>query len=273
MAPDGENFRGINAVRTLNEVKKYDLDKVIKAGYDTRLAAFEILIPALVRSFEKNVAYADSLYALLIGPVTVLKQWDFRCSENSIATTLAVEWGQRLFSKIKSATGRDEFEWMDGPARVKYFSSIAKPEDLLLPLLETIMNLENRFGRWQMGWGQINRFQRISSDIENTFDDHKPSFPVPFASSVWGMLPSYHSDTFPGTQKRYGEDGNSFICAVEFGKRIKAKSLLAGGNSGNESSPHFFDQGLMYSKGQFKEVQFYKTDVLNHAERSYHPGE
>ena len=35
----------------------------------------------------------------------------------------------------------------------------------------------------------------------------------------------------------------------------------------------FFDQGLMYSKGLFKDVLFYKEDVMKKAERTYHPGE
>ena len=87
------------------------------------------------------------------------------------------------------------------------------------------------------------------------------------------MIPSYSSRTFNGTKKRYGVNGNSFICAVEFGKKIKAKSLLAGGESGNPRSRHFFDEGYMYSKGIFKDVLFYKEDVLKHVERQYHPGE
>jgi acyl-homoserine lactone acylase PvdQ len=60
---------------------------------------------------------------------------------------------------------------------------------------------------------------------------------------------------------------------VEFGKRIKAKSLLAGGESGHPASPHFFDQGDMYTQGQFKDVLFYKEDVVKNAERTYHPGQ
>jgi acyl-homoserine lactone acylase PvdQ len=87
------------------------------------------------------------------------------------------------------------------------------------------------------------------------------------------MLPSYNSRIFPGTKKRYGVHGNSFICAVEFGKKIKAKALLAGGESGHENSPHFFDQGEMYARGQFRDVLFYKEDILQHAQRTYHPGE
>jgi acyl-homoserine lactone acylase PvdQ len=272
MAPDGENFRGINAVRILSEEKLYTIDKVIKAGYDTRLAAFEVLVPALIKAFEKNINYNDSLYALLIGPVSVLKNWNYRCNENSIATTLAVEWGQRLLPAIFRTKVVDDEE-ADQVIKTRQFAATAPPQELLEPLLTTMNDLDERFGRWQVPWGKINRFQRISSDIDNKFDDSKASIPVGFVSSTWGMLPSYTSKIFPGTQKRYGVNGNSFICAVEFGKRVKAKSLLAGGESGNENSKHFFDQGPMYSKGQFKDILFYKEDVLKHVERSYHPGE
>jgi len=78
---------------------------------------------------------------------------------------------------------------------------------------------------------------------------------------------------FEGTQKRYGVHGNSFVCAVEFGKKIKAKSLLAGGQSGNPASPHFWDQAEMYAEGRFKDVLFYKEEVEKHIRKKYHPGQ
>ncbi|HEU5164795.1 MAG TPA: penicillin acylase family protein [Chitinophagaceae bacterium] len=271
MAPDGENFRGINAVRVLSEENKYTIDKVIKAGYDKRLSAFEILVPALISSFEKNVRENDTLYKKLNEAISILKNWDFSCGENSIATTLAVEWGQRILPAI-FRTKIIEDEEADQVDKAKYFAANAKPEELFQPLSATMTDLKNKYGRWQIEWGEINRFQRISSDIDNKFDDNKPSIPDGFVSSTWGMLPSYTSRTFPGTKKRYGVNGNSFICAVEFGKHIKAKSLLAGGESGNESSTHFFDQGMMYSQGHFKDVLFYKEDVMKNVEKMYHPG-
>ena len=66
-------------------------------------------------------------------------------------------------------------------------------------------------------------------------------------------------------------NGNSFVAAVEFGPKIRAYSLLAGGESGNPASSHFFDQGQMYAEGKFKDIYFYKSDVLKHAVSSYHP--
>jgi acyl-homoserine lactone acylase PvdQ len=254
-------------VRVLSEGSNYNIDRVIKAGYDTRLAGFEILVPALVKTFGLTVHGNDTLYNKLYEPIGILRDWDFRCDENSIATTLAIEWGQKISPFLNRAAGADQVE------RAKALAAALGPNDLLMPFVAAINDLNSKYGKWKIAWGEINRFQRISSDIDNKFDDNKPSIPVGFVSSTWGMLPSYTSRIYPGTKKRYGENGNSFICAVEFGKKIKAKSLLAGGESGDENSKHFFDQAEMYSKGQFKDVFFYKEDVMKHVEKSYHPGE
>jgi acyl-homoserine lactone acylase PvdQ len=71
----------------------------------------------------------------------------------------------------------------------------------------------------------------------------------------------------------YGTSGNSFVAMVEFGDKIIAKSSLAGGESGDPKSPHFDDQALMYTKGEFKDVSYYRDDVEKNAENTYHPGQ
>lgn len=268
MAPDGENFRGINAVRVLSAGNKYTMDKVIAAGYDRYLSAFQVLVPALLNVFDKKASGA-SVATVIAEPLQVLKNWDYRCAENSIATTLAVEWAERLSGKINAITAPGATDFV---TRTQAFAA-TDPGTLIDAFVTTVNDLQKRFGTWKVAWGDINRFQRISGTISLEYKDDQPSLPVPFASSTWGMLPSYSSRYYTGTQKRYGTGGNSFICVVEFGKKIKARSLLAGGESGHPGSRHFTDQALMYTKGKFKEVLFYKEDVLKHVERKYHPGE
>ena len=272
MAPDGENFRGINAVNVFGKQSNYTLDKVIAAGYNTYMAAFEVLIPALINAYKESSIATDSLYISLTEPIKILNQWDFHCGEQSIATTLAVEWGEKILPAIwnTQVPGNENADFVE---EVKYFTKVTSSKELLNPLLEVINQLKYKFGSWEVRWGDMNRFQRISGDIDLKYDDDKNSFPVRFTSTAWGMLPAYTSRYFPGTKKRYGVSGNSFICAVEFGKKIKAKSLLAGGVSGNPNSPHFTDQAQMYARGQFKDVLFYKEEVEKKAERKYHPGE
>jgi acyl-homoserine-lactone acylase len=271
MAPDGENFRGVNAVRVLSQGSDYTLDKVIAAGYDTYLSAFEVLVPALVSAFEKNVKPTDSLYTQLNEVITLLKNWDYHTSESSVETTVAIEWAQKLTPTI-TRLYINEGE-LDQVESTKRFVAEATLSQLTTPLITALSELKSKFGKWQVSWGEINRFQRISSDINAKYDDNQPSYPVKYASALWGMLPSYNSRSYAGTHKRYGVSGNSFICAVEFGLRIQAKSLLAGGESGDPASKHFFDQGQMYAQGKFKDVLFYKEDVVKNAEKTYHPGE
>lgn len=270
MAPDGESFRGINAVRLLSKGEKYTLDKVIADGYDRKLSIFEVLIPTLINSFENNTKAGSSRYADLAEPINVLKQWNYYAEENSIATTLANEWAFKLDPKIrKTYTNEGEIDQVEN---TKLFAENATAAELLPQLQEVITELQTKFGTWRIPWGSINRFQRLTGEIDLTYSDVAPSIPIANASSLWGSLPAFKSNYQNNSLNRYGSSGNSFVCAVEFGPRIKAKSLLAGGNSGDQKSKHFNDQSIMYQKGQFKEVLFYKDDVLKNAERTYHPG-
>ena len=271
MAPDGESFRGLNAVRLLSNGTDYTLDKVIADGYDTKLTAFEFLIPALLSSFEKNVNKNDKAYSETAEAIDILRKWDYYANENSVATTIAVEWAYKLDPIIQKVY-TDEGE-LDQVENTSAFAKNVKPEQMI-PQLQLVLNeLKVKFGKWQIPWGEINRFQRTSGDIDLVYDDAKESLPIGYGPALWGSLPAYKSSYQKETKKRYGFNGNSFVCAVEFGAKIKAKSLLAGGNSGDSISKHFYDQADMYREGKFKDVSFYKEDVQKNAERTYHPGE
>ena len=271
MAPDGENFRSLNAVRLLGQNKKYTLEQLIADGYNTKLTAFEYLIPALLNAYAKISAANTDTFKNLEEPLAILKNWDFHTDEKSVATTLAVEWAYRLdpiLQKVYVNQGEK-----DQVQNVIAFAEAATAEQLLPQLQAVVADLQSKFNTWQVPWGTINRFQRSSGDIDLTFDDEKESLPIGFGPALWGSLPAYKSSYAKNTIKRYGSNGNSFICAVEFGPKVKAKSLLAGGNSGDVNSKHFDDQAEMYQKGVFKDVLFYKEDVLANAKKSYHPGE
>ncbi len=261
MAPDGENFRDRNAVRLFSKTSKLDLSGLIGLGYDRRLMAFEVLIPSLL---EAIAGEAD-----LQGVANELKKWDYNASETSIAQTIAVRWGLKIMPKM---TKTKQFGGeTDVVQNMENYAKTGSREEMRQSLRAVMKELESDFGTWRVAWGNLNRFQRISNQEVLQMDDAQPSIPVPFTSSAWGQLPSYTSRSIQGTKKWYGVNGNSFIAAVEFGPKIKAYSLLAGGQNGSPSSPHFFDQGKMYAEGQFKEVYFYKSDVLKHAVSSYHP--
>lgn len=265
MAPDGQNGRGITAARLLSKAQDVTIDKMITIGYNTYLSAFEFMLPALFKAYDALPA-SDSLKKRLEEPIRILKSWDMYASASSIATTLAMESAPRWERKVTRP--RTDEEASD---RVLVYNKIASlpASELLITVRDVLVMLENDYGTWKVGWGDVNRYQRSNN---NQFDDNRPSLPVGLGGALWGSLPAYRSERF-NTKKRYGYNGNSFIAAVEFGKKIKAKTILVSGESFDPNSKHYTDQAEGYINGIFKDIYFYKDDVLKHAERQYHPGE
>ena len=140
-------------------------------------------------------------------------------------------------------------------------------------LAEAVDRLQADFGHWGVPWGEINRFQRINGDLVQPFDDSKPSIPVPFTSSRWGSLASFGAHRWPGTKRYYGTSGNSFVAVVEFGPKVSARAITAGGESGHPGSPHFNDEAERYTTGNLREVYFWPEQLKGHTEKVYHPGQ
>ena len=261
----GENPRGPHAVEVLSKLRGATLDSLIAAGYDGHLTAFDILLPPLIHAYDA-LPGADPRRASLAEAIDTLRAWNRRTSADSVATAVAIFWGQGLIER-NGAAARDA----DEPA-YDYLVDKLTDDERLEGLSAALAKLQQDFGRWRIAWGEINRFQRLTGDIVQPFDDARPSLPVGFAPSQWGALASFDSSKPRKTKKIYGSTGNSFIAAVDFGPTIHAKALMSGGESGDPSSPHFTDQALMFSQGRFRDVLFYPEDVRAHAERSYQPG-
>lgn len=267
MSVYGENARGLHAVKVFQNKRDFTLDSLIAASYDSELTAFEALLPPLFAAYDALPAGGAQQLALA-EKIALLRAWDWRYSLTSTATSLAVFWGQEL-AELSGKQAREQ-----GVPVVDFLATQkVSAEQRLVALATAADKLQRDFGHWQTPWGEINRFQRLTGDIVQPFDDAQPSLPVPYASGNWGALAAYGQSSKSSTKRIYGERGNSFVAAVEFGPRIKAKSLLAGGQSGDPRSPHFRDQAAMNARGEFKDVLFYPEDVARHLERRYRPGE
>ena len=269
MAPDGENFRGIQAARLLGRIKNLTIESMIDSvGYNRYLSAFEHLQPHLLKSFESLPA-SDSLKSpRLEEAIMLVKQWDRIPDKESIAAALAIEWGYRMLRQ--AAPPASPYDQTNALRQMRSAMELSSSRQTILLFMETMDDLEKRFGTWKTPWGAINRYQR---SIEGRFDDARPSVGVSQAAAVFGSLPSFTSSRFSNTNRRYGTHGNSFVACVEFGKEVRARSVITGGQSFDPASKNYADQAEMFLEGKFKEVLFYKKDVMKHAVRVYHPGE
>lgn len=268
MANNTENPRGIHAVKVLQDREDFTIDSLIEAAYEPTLTAFETLLPTLIELTEIDSRGEARIF---VQPETqeymdLLKDWDFKSSEDSTATSLAVYWAQTLMDTVR-LEARDQ-----GIDIYEYMENHALPYQKIVALEFAAEKLYLDFGSWQVPWGAINRYQRNNGDIVQYFDDNASSLPVGFASSRWGSLASFGSRHYPGTRRMYGTSGNSFVAVVEFGDTVTAKAITVGGLQSDPNLPHFDDQAQMYSQGAFRDVLFYREDVLANLEREYSPG-
>ena len=261
----GETARGLHVIRVLQGKKDFTVDTLIVAAYDSYLTWFEKPISALIRAWEEAPAH-QTLKAKVSEQIQTLRAWDLRWGLNSVATSLAVFWGEEMRRRFGGESKRAGVYLSD------YICNKAPKEALLQSLSDASDNLAADFGRWRMPWGDINRFQRLTGDIVQPFSDTGPSTPVGFTSAVWGSIASFGARAYPGTKRWYGTSGNSFVAVVEFGDKVRARAVTAGGESGHPSSPHFNDEAERYSTGKLREVYFYRDQLTGHTEREYQPG-
>ena len=258
----GENPRGVHATRLLEGRHDFTPFSLMVSAYDSYLPAFARLIPGLVGAYD-GLPASDPRRAALGDQVAALRAWDCHWAANSVETSLAVFWGEALWARAAADSTEEIYDRM---------AEHTTPAEKLAALEKASDRLTQDFGRWRVAWGEINRFQRLNDDIEPSFSDSGPSIAVPFTSSRWGSLASFGAKHSPGTKRLYGTSGNSFVAVVEFGPRVRAWAVMAGGESGHPASKHFDDEAVRYVQGNLRPVYFYPDQLVGHVERAYRPG-
>jgi acyl-homoserine-lactone acylase len=261
-----ESARGLHAERVLSGQKEFTLPKLRDAAFDSYLPWFARTVPPLLVAYDA-LTPDDPARSLLAPQIKALREWNLRWAEDSIPTSLAVFWGSELLRTSAAPAAAASIPSED------WVATRLPAAQMITALSSASARLTADFGTWQTPWGTINRFQRLTGDIAQPFSDSAPSLPVPFVSSLWGSLAAFGAQPYAGTKRWYGTYGNSFVAMVEFGPRVHAIAITAGGESGDPQSPHFNDQAKRYASGELREVYFYPDQLKGHTETSYHPGE
>jgi acyl-homoserine-lactone acylase len=266
MDQTGGNARGEHADLLLRGESDWTAEKLRAAAYDPYLPAFARLLPQLIAAW-RALPMRDPRRLALAEPVAELARWDHHWSAGSVATSLAVFWGDQLWRDVGDAAQAERVNVPD------YIATRVTASAKLAALEAAVARLTLDFSTWRTPWGRINRFQRLDDSITPHFDDARVSMPVPFTSAQWGSLASFGAKRWPGTRRYYGTSGNSFVAVVEFGPRVRARAVMAGGQSGDPASRHFADQAGRYAEGALRPVYFYPDELAGHVERRYRPGE
>jgi acyl-homoserine-lactone acylase len=249
MAPEADNARARRSRAILSADSAWTLEKLATAAFDTRVEIADAEIDRLTREWEE-VGGTNPQRAFRLDPVMDrLRAWDRVSTVTSTEMTLFMTWQERI------RTG--EYEGAYGRFRA---------------LEDAVALMQRDHGSTEVEWGSVNRLQRPPIAPVPAFNDDHHSLPVAGAPGWTGVIFAFAGRQPPGSVRRYGTSGHTWVSVVELAGPPVARSVVTFGQSGDRNSDHWFDQAALYARGEMKPAPFTPADVAASARRTYRPG-
>jgi acyl-homoserine-lactone acylase len=252
MVPEGEhvNARGRAGQRLLAATPAWTFDAWTRAAFDRRVFLADSTIAAL----ESALAASGEAAARerLMPAVDSLRAWNRVSDTASVAMTVFSLWRRLLPGDSDAAT---------------------PPATMVGTLGAALDTLQQRFGRWQVPWGELSRLERVVDAADETPSDARPSVAWPAVHGGDGAVFTGYAAPQPGQRRLYGMAGASYVSVVEFGPKVRARAVHTFGASGDPASPHFFDQAPLQARGELRTAWFTLEEIRANLEASYRPGE
>ena len=256
----------------LRQMHDVTLDDWQRAAFGTTIYWALIEMPRYRRRFQALKSTNPTLAARVRPYVEHLLDWNCRGGLDSTQATLCLAWYEQLYG----------FGYPAETLKPEYVGNVETQFEALVAAAEV---LKKDYGTWKIPWGRIHRLQRHANRSVTgmtdmafiPFSDKRPSLPTaglpspPGASFVTFYTPSRMP--LKAVQKQYAVVGSSYMAAIEFTDRIKSRTVVQFGASGDPNSPHFFDQAKLMSERRLKPAPFYLDEVKAAAREIYHPGD
>jgi acyl-homoserine lactone acylase PvdQ len=236
------NTRGERLFQVLGQDRKFTLQEMIELGFDTYVMPAEVIVPLLDR------AYARDANPRLARAMELIRSWDRRSSEESVAFTYIYFWGKSYQELFPGRFGR----FVSFARRKIDLDSTQEQKMALQALEEAVDRIRKHYGKAEVAWGEINVVVRGGT------------FPLEGAD-LYGVL---HPDK--GVEQPDGRihcnDGWGHLLVVMEGQPKEIWSLLPYGQSEDPASQHFNDQAKLHSQRQAKRFWFTPAEILAHTE-------
>ncbi len=221
----------------------------------------------------------------------ILKEWDKLRTADISSVPDSIRPGTKMYKELKYVIGRltkwNRISRIESVPATWFIESLEYRHEMLVhgenskwsylvAMTHILTALQDRWGTIEVPWGEVNRLQRPPEDDPSFLSDSLPSLPVGGApTAVFAFYPVLQpkpNQWWMGPGRVYGTAGSTFVKVIDFGSKIKSRSVIDFGQSADPKSPHFFDQAPLYAQRMFKPAWFSKKAVKEHAVTSYKIG-
>lgn len=239
------NTRGERLFQVLGENKKFTLADMKELAFDTTVMPADVIVPLLNRAYAAKPSGDPRVTRAL----ELVKAWDRRSAEDSVAYPYVYYWG-RAYQELVSESKFSRFVHYD---RRKIDLDSAEEQDAARRAFdEAVARIGKQFGKSEVRWGDINVVVRGGK----------------FPMDGTGLYDVLHPDE--GVEQENGQmycnDGWGDLLIVVEGNPKEIWSLLPYGESEHPSSPHYNDLAKLHSQRQAKRFWFTPAEILAHTE-------
>jgi acyl-homoserine-lactone acylase len=247
-------LRSQHAVELIDDNRKLSLEDVIALKHSYRMILGDRVRDDLVAAVRASNPTGDVARA-----IDLIARWDKTVAPASRGGALFEVWWRRYVEGARADTMFAEPWRVAAPMRTP--RGLRDPARAVEAFAWAVPETARRFGSWDVAWGDVHRVRRGSVDV-----------PVGGCSGDIGCFRvlTYRTDA---DGRRRAVSGDGWVLAVEFGDQPRAYSVLAYGQSPNESSPWHADQAAMFARGEMKRVAWLERDVEAQTVKRYRPGE
>ena len=221
VAPSGETMptmRALRSRRMIAEDTKISYEQLISKKHSTRMELADRVLPDLLKAANGGTEAAR-----------VLDKWDRMTDADSRGAVLFQLWVDRYFAGPGG---------IDAKLRVKFDPShpnesaygLNDPASAVAALAAAAEECQKLYGALDVKWGDVFRFASGNADV--------PGNGGPGGSGLFRTI----AFTRKVGNRYYAANGETIVCAVEFGPEQQARCTLGYGNSTQAGSPHLEDQ-------------------------------
>lgn len=239
LAPVMMGFRPQRSANILRSDESVTFEELVAYKHDTRVEmagrVLDELVPLAGASEDPDVQEAGR----------VLGDWD--------RTVDAGSRGGVLFERWLAYWTRDPSNWAvpwSFEAPISTPSGIGNDQEAIASLARAAVEVRSEFGAMDVAWGDIHRARRNGRDVPVSGG---PGWQGIFRVAQFG----------PGANgTREVVAGDSYYAVMEFGPDgVRARALLAYGNSTQPGSPHVGDQLELFARQEMRPVWRSRAEV------------